>query len=71
MTGAEHATGEQCARCDAVRDVDDPATALTWSREREPGDAGPGRSLCPSCVRAHTRDIEARLAPSWWAPPQR
>lgn len=58
---------EVCGECGTPRDTDDPSTALSWSREREPGDDGPGRLLCPACVRAHARDIEARLPPAWWS----
>jgi len=52
----------RCHRCGAERDPDDHAAALLWACE--PGD--PPRRLCPACVRAHARDIEAKLADQWW-----
>ncbi len=51
-----------CRRCAAVRD---PATAdaLAWGLDRVDGEL---RWLCPSCVRGHARDIEAKLPDEWW-----
>ncbi len=49
-----------CALCGAEPG---PATALAWVHEPGPEP----RLLCPDCVRRHLRDIEAKLAPEWWA----
>jgi len=51
-----------CSLCGAERDPADPA-ALAWVHE--PGE--PPRWLCPACARRHVREIEAKLAPEWWA----
>jgi hypothetical protein len=50
-----------CALCGAEQD--DPATALSWVHEPGPE----SRWLCPGCARRHVREIEAKLAPEWWA----
>jgi hypothetical protein len=49
-----------CALCGAERD---PATALAWVHEPGPEP----RWLCAECGRRHVREIEAKLAPEWWA----
>ena len=49
-----------CALCGAEQD---PATALSWVHEPGPEP----RWLCPGCARQHVREIEAKLAPEWWA----
>ncbi len=55
-----------CALCGTARDPVDPA-ALAWVHE--PGTQP--RWLCPECARRHVREIEAKLAPEWWAPSDR
>ena len=57
---------DDCLVCGRERD-DADATALAWVHEHEPGPDG-GRWICPDCARLHVRDIEAKLAPEWWAP---
>jgi hypothetical protein len=54
----------RCVLCAAWRD---PASlaALAWACE--PGRDGADRWLCPECARRHVREIEAKLAPEWWA----
>jgi transposase-like protein len=49
-----------CARCGAEQEQ---ASALAWSFEPGPQE----RWLCPECARRHVREIEAKLAPEWWA----
>jgi hypothetical protein len=49
-----------------VRGAEPNATAaLAGVRELGPEPAP--RWLCPDCARRHLRDIEAKLAPEWWA----
>ena len=48
-----------CALCGAEHH---PA-ALAWLCEPGPEP----RWLCPDCARRHVREIEAKLAPEWWA----
>ena len=55
---------EVCLNCGRERDPADPAS-LAWVHE--PGSEG-ASWICPACARAHVRDIEAKLAPEWWAP---
>lgn len=52
-----------CSVCGRERDAAN-ADALAWVHE--PGPDG-GRWICPDCARRHLRDIEAKLAPEWWA----
>jgi hypothetical protein len=52
-----------CERCGATVEPGDPAR-LAWSLEREAGSKE--TVLCPTCARAHVRDIEARLPRDWW-----
>jgi aminoglycoside 6'-N-acetyltransferase len=51
-----------CRRCATVRDRD-AGDAIAWALDREGGGL---RWLCPSCVRRHARDIEAKLPGEWW-----
>jgi hypothetical protein len=59
-TGSVDAT--VCRRCAAARDPD-AGDAIAWGLDREDGEL---RWLCPSCVREHARDIEAKLPGEWW-----
>ncbi|HEY3608657.1 MAG TPA: hypothetical protein VGL06_14215 [Pseudonocardiaceae bacterium] len=53
-----------CLRCGRQRDRRLlTADALAWASER---DRGVVRWLCPTCARAHTRDIEAKLPHEYW-----
>jgi len=53
-----------CVRCSRQRDRRLlTADALAWVSER---DRGMVRWLCPTCARAHTRDIEAKLPQEYW-----
>lgn len=54
----------RCFRCARRRDASaSPAEALAWSTERV---ADHLVWLCPSCARAHVRDIEGKLPPEYW-----
>ncbi|HEY1574306.1 MAG TPA: hypothetical protein VGG05_23410 [Pseudonocardiaceae bacterium] len=53
-----------CVRCSRQRDQRVwTADALAWVAER---DRGATRWLCPTCARAHARDIEAKLPLEYW-----
>jgi hypothetical protein len=52
-----------CLACGRERD-DADVTALAWVHET--GRDG-SRWICPDCARRHLGDIEAKLAPEWWA----
>lgn len=53
-----------CVRCSRQRDARvQTADALAWVAER---DRGTVRWLCPTCARAHARDIEAKLPIEYW-----
>ena len=53
-----------CVRCNRQRDQRVlTADALAWAAER---DSGGIRWLCPTCARAHARDIEAKLPHEYW-----
>jgi hypothetical protein len=54
---------EACEVCGRERDGADVA-ALAWVHESGPDGS---RWICPECARRHVRDIEAKLAPEWWA----
>jgi hypothetical protein len=51
-----------CSICGRRRDPA-PADALAWVSERERGGQ---RWLCPTCARAHVRDIEGKLPAEYW-----
>ncbi|HEV8563269.1 MAG TPA: hypothetical protein VGR06_43690 [Actinophytocola sp.] len=53
----------RCARCNRSRTNDPPLVALAWVVEN----GVRGRAwLCPSCARAHVRDIEGKLPDEYW-----
>ena len=53
-----------CSICGRRRDpAAAPAEALAWVSERERGSQ---RWLCPTCARAHVRDIEGKLPAEYW-----
>ena len=53
-----------CSICGRRRDLAAaPAEALSWVSERE---RGAQRWLCPTCARAHVRDIEGKLPAEYW-----
>ncbi|HTI25438.1 hypothetical protein [Kutzneria chonburiensis] len=53
-----------CSICGRRRDpAAAPADALAWVSERERGSQ---RWLCPTCARAHVRDIEGKLPAEYW-----
>jgi hypothetical protein len=54
---------DTCRTCGRERDDADVA-ALAWVHEV--GRDG-SRWICPGCARRYVRDIEAKLAPEWWA----
>jgi len=55
-----------CDGCGTPYDPADPSAALAWARQCDTD--GTVTRLCPMCVRAHARDIEARLPAQWWTP---
>lgn len=63
-------SADTCHRCGARRDPGDTHAALLWCHERvapqDGSDQQVSRLLCPACVRAHARDIEAKLPERWW-----
>ncbi|MEV4320456.1 hypothetical protein [Actinocrispum sp. NPDC049592] len=52
-----------CSRCGRSRATATPVEALAWVSERR-GDQMTW--LCPTCARAHVRDIEGKLPEEYW-----
>jgi hypothetical protein len=63
MVDAPGPAPEHCARCGRSRTGATPAEALTWATTRDERGRG---LLCPSCARAHVRDIEGKLPDEYW-----
>ncbi|AHH94469.1 hypothetical protein GCM10010174_28400 [Kutzneria viridogrisea] len=67
----EELVGEQsaatlvtCSTCGRLRDVHaNSVESLAWACERERGVV---RWMCPTCARAHVRDIEGKLPAEYW-----
>lgn len=55
--------GASCRICGADRNADDSGRQLGWVHESENGTS---RWLCPSCARAHVREIEGKLPSEQW-----
>jgi hypothetical protein len=53
----------RCSRCGRSRADDSPAVALAWVCDVEDGRR---TWLCPTCARAHVRDIEGKLPHDYW-----
>jgi hypothetical protein len=52
-----------CLNCGRTMQNDSPAETLAWAVEMR----GDRRAwLCPSCARAHVRDIESKLPTEHW-----
>jgi hypothetical protein len=52
-----------CSRCGRSKAAATPVEALTWVSERR-GERTTW--LCPTCARAHVRDIEGKLPEEYW-----
>ncbi|NDL59249.1 hypothetical protein [Phytoactinopolyspora mesophila] len=52
-----------CSSCGRIMNDDSPSEALAWAAELR---AGRRIWLCPSCARAHVRDIESKLPAEHW-----
>lgn len=52
-----------CSSCGRLRAQDEAIDALSWVSDR---DGARVNWLCPSCARAHVRDIEGKLPAEYW-----
>ncbi|PRY29148.1 hypothetical protein [Umezawaea tangerina] len=55
---------DTCSRCGTPRaSITDPAQRLAWVSQT---DNGTRTWLCPTCARAHVRDMESKLPIDYW-----